>query len=142
MESINIKENAKKSSFLSITEEINDDYDVFYYKNTPVFINFLNGNYQEDLIDKNIMKELQKKKWKYMPEIDKVYFLFNKLQYYNHIIKIKEESRIDYEKKADNKSQEIKELQIQIRQKEEGNKLNPCLDQKQDIKLERQRIYL
>jgi hypothetical protein len=53
-----------------------------------------------------------------MKEKDKVYYLYNKIQYYENLIKIKEVSKNKFESKIEKKNKEIKNLQELIHEKE------------------------
>jgi hypothetical protein len=48
--------------------------------------------------------------------------LFNKTEYYSHLLKIKEDSKNKYESLIAQKNREIKELQESIQEREQQNK--------------------
>jgi hypothetical protein len=98
--------------------QITDETLIYHYKGTPVFIDFLHVNDEENNYFKAMKSSLTSKKWGAMKEKDKIYYLYNKNQYYIHLVKIKEESKNKYEKMIENKSKEIKSLQELIHEKE------------------------
>jgi hypothetical protein len=53
-----------------------------------------------------------------MKEKDKIYNLYNKIQYYNNLIQVKDDSKRKYEEMVDTKSKEIRNLQELIYEKE------------------------
>ena len=53
-----------------------------------------------------------------MKEKDKIYYLYNKIQYYNNLIEIKDVSKKKYENLVESKNKDIKNLQVLIYEKE------------------------
>ncbi len=59
------------------------------------------------------------RKWKSLRDKDKIYYLYNKIEYYNVLIKQKEESKDKFESIIISKNKEIQNLQDMIYKKEQ-----------------------
>lgn len=104
----------------SVTDnQITDDTLIYFYKGNPVYLDFLHINdpFTAEYFEK-MKSNLTLRKWSSMKEKDKIYYIYNKIQYYNNLITVKEDSKLKYEKLIENKNKEIKNLQVMIYEKE------------------------
>lgn len=124
--------------------QITDETLIYYHKGLPIYIDFLHINDRSKASDNvmcyfdKIKTSLTLKKWGSMKEKDKIYYLYNKIQYYNNLISIKEASKNKFESMIETKSKEIKNLQVLIYEKEiqyekSGNNNQVDIMSKRDI---------
>jgi hypothetical protein len=109
---------------------ITDETLIYYYKGSPIYIDFLNTN-QHTKVGKaaaqyfeKIKNDLVLRKWSSMREKEKIYYLYNKIQYYNNLVDVMEVSKNKYEGLIEKKNKEIKNLQELIYVKESTHEKN------------------
>ena len=84
---------------------------------------YLNYETRKDEISEffNVLKKsITIKTWKNLREKEKLYYLFNKIEYFNILIKQKELSKDKLESMIENKNKELKEIQEKIHEKEKS----------------------
>jgi hypothetical protein len=109
---------------------ITDETLIYYYKGSPMYIDFLNTNQHTKVglgaaqYFEKIKNSLTLRKWGSMREKDKIYYLYNKIQYYNNLVNVMEASKNKYENLIEKKNKEIQKFQGLIYEKEAANEKN------------------
>jgi hypothetical protein len=119
----------------SVTDNIiSDESLIYYYKGYPIYIDFLNTNQHTNIgkaaaqYFEKIKNDLTLRKWSSMREKEKIYYLYNKTQYYNNLVDVMELSKNKYESLIEKKNKEIKNLQEMIYAKESSHEKNGFSD--------------
>ena len=100
------------------------DESILYYNNKPYFIQFLNPI----TIPINTMKKVIKKTWPEMSVNDKIFYLNQKLKYYNSCIQLIESEYKINTSSEENSDSEIKNYDYKhsIKKLKNKSKINNC----------------
>ncbi len=118
-------ENINLSSLQPTTDsKITDDTLIHFYNGSPIFLDFLYMNYDSKQAEitsffEKMKNTLKLRKWKSLRDKDKIYYLYNKIEYFNVLIRQKEESKDKFESLIVSKNKEIQNLQDMIYKKEQ-----------------------